>query len=411
MAIEDRQQVDAGQLLNKQPAVSTPEVPPNPPDGLSSSTQSVVSSPQFPEVSGTIGGNGTNAELQYKGADISDTALQNAQQEYFKYNPVQFLDKVKSRLQEKFKPETEVLGLSSFASQLGPLDPNGVIKGIADKQRQFARKGDLALQAMSTGNEIYSGQAKRAYENMTMLQDLRSEYEQNQNDAQKELHNLALEMVKTGQEVPNEILSLLPTEYKDIYNQLAESYKINNDYINNLGYTDGVSRMPLTPYGSTKESNVLLNIKGLVGGKAAKIAANGRIRPQYGQTGWECAEFAEQLVDLGTPGNTVGNSYESKKDKVDKYGMTVAEVAKSGGFKVGDVVLSDGSDVSASGSPIKWGHVFVVADFDDKGNMIIVEANRRGDGKITNDRVLSPNDPSIYGIWRGTYKPVVTNQL
>lgn len=176
------------------------------------------------------GGASTNptANLSYHGQDVSDSALKTASDSAFSYNTAGFLDKVKERLQQKFKPETETLGLGAFASTLGPLDPNGVIRGIDEKSTQFRRKGALALQALSTANDIYSEQAKRAADKLDYIEGLRSKYEAEQKDAEGQIQELALAIAKSGGDIPQDILALLPQKQLEGYKVLSQIFKAEN---------------------------------------------------------------------------------------------------------------------------------------------------------------------------------------
>ncbi len=152
--------------------------------------------------------------LMYRGQDISDTALQGAAEKYGSYDQPAFLDKVKERMQEKFKPETETLGLGTFSSTLGPLDPSGVMKGINEKSGQFRRKGALMLQALSTANDVYSSEAQRALDKMNMLEGYRDSYEQQQKGVEQDFINLAVGMAEKGIDVPPDLMNLLPPKYQ-----------------------------------------------------------------------------------------------------------------------------------------------------------------------------------------------------
>jgi len=168
----------------------------------------------------------TNAKaLNYMGSDISDTALSQAKTEASSYNTSNFLDKVKTRLQEKFKPESETLGLGTFASGLGALDPTGVNLGMQEQSNKFIRNGNLALKALSTANDIYSEQATLAINNLNYLTGLRSDYDTKQKETENELKNLALSIAEQGQNVPQEILDLLPKDQQAVFAGLGKIYK------------------------------------------------------------------------------------------------------------------------------------------------------------------------------------------
>lgn len=160
--------------------------------------------------------------LSYRGQNISDSALKSAGDSALSYNTSGFLDKVKERLQKKFKPESEVLGLGSFSATLGALDPSGVMQGINEKSGQFRRKGALALQALSTANDIYSEQAKLAADKLNLLDSYRTDYEKVQKGVEEDMKDLALSIAKTGKAIPNEILDLLPANMRAVYQGLPK---------------------------------------------------------------------------------------------------------------------------------------------------------------------------------------------
>ena len=184
----------------------------------------LASLPMYQQASTNPSANTTPA-LNYQGADISDTALTGARNEALSYNTSGFLDKVKQRLQEKFKPETEVLGLGSFSATLGALDPNGVMQGISEKTGQFRRKGALALQALSTANDIYSEQAKLAYTKLNDLEAKRAEYETGQKDFEADAKDLALKYAEGGNDIPTTILDMLPQKLRAGYEALPQMYR------------------------------------------------------------------------------------------------------------------------------------------------------------------------------------------
>lgn len=198
------------------PMYQSSQLPPTPGAGTPASTNPVSNT------SPTGGG------LSYRGMNISDSALRTAGDAAGSFNTSGFLDQVKARLQQKFKPETEVLGLGSFAATLGALDPNGVMMGINEKTGQFRRKGALMLQALTTANDIYSEQAKIASDKFTRLEDLRSAYEKEQKDAEGELQDLALAIAKAGGDIPADLLGLLPPKQVEGYKQLAAVFKAEN---------------------------------------------------------------------------------------------------------------------------------------------------------------------------------------
>jgi len=157
----------------------------------------------------------------------------------------------------------------------------------------------------------------------------------------------------------------------------------------------------LAPYSKVSDATG----QALLMGAQEYAGTTGPLKKQQGKKGWECAAFAEQLVDLGTPGNVMGSLMSEKWNTLEQYGVVRADIGSSGGFAVGDVIVTDGSDVSRSKMPTKYGHVAVVTSVNSDGTLTLLEANRRGDGQITTDRKLSATDTSISGLFRGQLQP------
>lgn len=284
-----------------------------------------------------VASSGESGSLPFRGADISDTALQGARNEYFSYNQSGFLDKVKQRLQQKFKPESETLGLSSYAQSLGPLDPNGVMKGIADKSGQFQRKGALALKALSTANDIYSEQANRAYEKLSMLNDMRDIYEQNQKETEMEVKSMALEMIKSGKDVPEDLLNLLPQDMRDVYAKAGKMFKnelagddatggslnmyaqavadgdLSRTDLSAMGFSAGQIRSIMT------ESLGLTPSSGGSGGKLEDYFSPEDIR-KLRRAGLENASLQDQInfIDNSSGGGTTDEDQKKLEEDIDK---------------------------------------------------------------------------------------------
>lgn len=199
----------------------------------------------------------TSNPTMYQGMDISPEALSTAREQALSYTtPSTFLDKVKTRLQEKFKPEGAELGMGSFSESLGPLDPAGIQAGIAEKSGQFKRKGLLALKALSTANDIYSEQADKALQKFNMLQTAASNYEAEQKEALNEIKNLAIQIAAKGQPIPNELLDLLPQDQRQIYDKLP-SLLADQNIVPDLVEIDGKKYQYNSSTGTFSEPDVL----------------------------------------------------------------------------------------------------------------------------------------------------------
>lgn len=130
----------------------------------------------------------------------------------------------------------------------------------------------------------------------------------------------------------------------------------------------------------------------------APVIANkypdGSTGPGSGNYEGQCAVFAEALVNLPTPGKTLGDSKSAKFAKVDNYGIRAAEWRHQ--VKVGDVIIT--------GENPTYGHVAVVNAILPSGKIQLSESNFKQSKKVSNDRVISINSPQIYGALRGTLK-------
>lgn len=306
--------------------------------------------------------------LNFRGANISDTALGTAREEALSYDQTGFLDKVKERLQKKFKPETETLGLGSFSATLGALDPSGVMQGVNEKTGQFRRKGALALQALGTANDIYSEQAQRASDRLNMLEGYRTEYEKEQKTLESEMKDIALTIAQTGKPIPNEVLDLLPANMRAAYEALPQIFEsgLGNEWYDNYSSNGGWSGDELV------------------------------VEEGQGDA-YECGYWARGLGDYGK-GTPMGNSFKEKSAWVNKFGTQGAR-----GANVGDLVITDGSDVSKDGQALATGHALIVGAVDQQGNIYAYEANAAGDHNVTFGRWVDPN--SVYGYVQGEMNP------
>lgn len=118
-----------------------------------------------------------------------------------------------------------------------------------------------------------------------------------------------------------------------------------------------------------------------------------------GMQGGQCGDFTHKIVNIPS----MGNYFTEKQKSVDKFGYKKEDWEP----KVGDVVITDASDLTSNRSSLPYGHAAVVAEI--KGTypnieLVLIESNAKGDEKITKGRTLSFNDSAIYGALRGTIK-------
>lgn len=180
-------------------------------------------------------------------------------------------------------------------------------------------------------------------------------------------------------------------DLKNVYNSFGadESFEdAAKGYDNMLDFVKDVKRMEQPQQGFNQDLSMSQ--------KDSQVGQKMAMAYKPGQKGGQCGDFTHNLVDFPP----MGNYFTTKKKKVDQYGIK----QKDWSPKVGDVVISDGSDVTASGNPIKWGHASVVTNIDPNGQLILTESNRRGDEKVTTGRTISKDSAAIYGAFRGKIK-------
>lgn len=124
-----------------------------------------------------------------------------------------------------------------------------------------------------------------------------------------------------------------------------------------------------------------------------------------GEKGGQCGDFAHNLVDFPP----IGDSLESKLQSINKYGVD-ANIWRENLPAVGDVIITNASDVSASGQATQYGHVAIVAAVNDDGTVSLVESNANGDERVGVGRTLSINSPAIQGAIRGDINTNIMNQ-
>jgi len=112
---------------------------------------------------------------------------------------------------------------------------------------------------------------------------------------------------------------------------------------------------------------------------------------------YECGYWARTKGDYAG-GVGMGDLYAEKTAWVNKYGTVGLQ-----GVQIGDLVISDGSDVSASGQPTTYGHAYIVGAIDANGNIYAYESNARGDKAVTFGRIIDPS--AAYGYVRGNMTP------
>lgn len=240
----------------------------------------------------------TDPLSNYQGSNISDTAIQEATKQYEQYSqPKNFLNEVKKRLTQKFKPESANLGIDVYSASLGVLNPNQVMSGLAIKTNQIQDKAAIALQALSTAGELYSEQATNAYNKLNNLQTLRKEYEGSQKETESELRALALEIAKQGGDIPQELLDVLPQDEVEGYKALSKIYRetaktrykfIAGTENQPAGYFDEttgtftpIDTTPKVDISTATADQIAEAIKQKESGGVAKVGATGEMKSMY----------------------------------------------------------------------------------------------------------------------------------
>jgi hypothetical protein len=126
----------------------------------------------------------------------------------------------------------------------------------------------------------------------------------------------------------------------------------------------------------------------------AKKYPEGSVGPGKGAYQGQCAVFVEQLVNLGTPSNRMGDSLSEKKQHIDNYGIPASKWRSQA--KVGDVVVTSENAT--------YGHTYIITKLLPNGKAQVSESNFKSSKRVSHDRIVSLNDPKIYGAFRGTLK-------
>jgi len=113
-----------------------------------------------------------------------------------------------------------------------------------------------------------------------------------------------------------------------------------------------------------------------------------------GTVGGHCGVYAENVVKLPGGGNwIVGDTIGEKTASLDRY-------AKAGlAFKTGEDAPEAGNSVIINPGT-KWGHVAVINNIDEDGNITLTESNWNWDKRVTHTRTIKADDPSIVGYIR-----------
>ena len=113
-----------------------------------------------------------------------------------------------------------------------------------------------------------------------------------------------------------------------------------------------------------------------------------------GTVGGHCGVYAQNVVKLPGGGNwVVGDTIQQKTQSVDRYRN--AGLA----FKPGEDAPQAGNTVIINPGT-KWGHVAVINEINEDGTATLTESNWNWDKRVTHDRKVRLDDPSIVGFIR-----------
>jgi len=306
--------------------------------------------------------------------------------------------------------ESLSLGLSAEGQRVAPLSI------IGRRQQVLQEQGVARIGALTAIAEVYQGNMTNAKAIADNVVNLLNTQTQNQISAYEKLldfHNDKLvSLTKQEQDFLNYQIELLQEQEKEA----KANVEIVMDLI--LKYPDSAQKggVSLTdsketamekmqPYLAEEQASsrwTKLNESTLFNsstGETKTVSEQTLNTTNAGNVGGECGTFSRSQYESIAGGNPMGDTLQSKKNWVDTYGTVGVN-----GLNVGDLVITDGSDVSKSGSPLGTGHALIVKGFDSNGNIIAYESNRRGDGVITDDRTLPIDSKAIYGYVRGTLK-------
>lgn len=283
-------------------------------------------------------------------------------------------------------------------SYMKMLDPTSVVRegeqataqnagGVDDRIRNMYNKAltgerftpEQRTDFTTTANRLYEVKRKRYQEAEAFYQGQASNFDIPSELVGRDLSatgsnntNIgSLPPLKKSYNTPEELVADIP-EYKDVVNKMIDDGLSDNDILQTL---------------SDESFN-----------NESQTSLKGKVAVAYpsGSYGGQCGDFAHKIVDFPP----VGNTFSQKVASVQKNGI----LKKDWVPKVGDVVVTDGSDVTASGKPYVYGHMMVVDKINPDGSLSLIESNAKGNERVSIGRTIYPDDPAVYGALRGTIK-------
>lgn len=213
-----------------------------------------------------------------------------------------------------------------------------------------------------------------------------------------------------GDEEYKTYVSLLPSLLESDQTRIEKLNRLENVLNDALQGVTGGTPEPQTTQGLTPQQYESIKAKypGLsderinqILGKTNDLSTsqNGftqKVASEYpkGTTGGQCGDFAHQLVEFPS----VGDSLQQKLKSIDKFGIPANEWKQNP--QVGDVLITKEAE--------KTGHVAVVNKVLPDGSVQLSESNyyqkSLGPEKVSHTRILDTNSPVIYGAVRGKLK-------
>ena len=110
--------------------------------------------------------------------------------------------------------------------------------------------------------------------------------------------------------------------------------------------------------------------------------------------GGQCAWFSQQISKLPSgEGWTIGSNIQDKRNQL------AGHVKNGNAFMRGQEQPKAGNSVVMD-TGTKWGHVATVNEVMPDGRLKLSESNWNNDLRVTHDRIVDPNDPSIMGFMK-----------
>lgn len=273
---------------------------------------------------------------------------------------------------------------------------------IALDTSNFATQ-DRAAKLQSLGqqfdalNGIVTGQEKQLIDraNIQIQQEL---------DQLKRAQTYVDSAIQSGEATPEEMQRLTDPKLTDFDKQQIAAGIISRSGAAKNAFERNKGRYDLKQTGVDEWGNPIYSVFDSTSGAIKDVGITPDGTPDFtsvidssspdGTKGGQCAVYAENICDFGTPGNRLGYDLKAKQQTVDKYGIKASDWRNSP--QVGDGIIFNLG---------KYGHVSVVTAVNGDGTVTVKDSNYGLDEKVQT-RNVSINDPSIYGALRGTLKGI-----